>query len=643
MRFLKSMFLIAALLANGHLRAHAEPPDFAPRFADHMVLQHSAPVLIEGVASPGESVSLSLGSQSARVITGPDGRWSVSLDGQSPARRLTLAAATSQGVALRHDILLGDVFLCSGQSNMAFPVETALNPGTELNGPFPSEMRLLKVPQQTSVKTQTMLAAGSIWRPANHDTVSDFSAICYFFGRDHAVRTGLPVGLIDSSWGGSRIEAWISSGELATDPALAEALDLLAQYSANPAAAHERYGRSWEGWWTAQAAGYAPWQTGLAASRPVPGILRDWKDFGDPELDEHLGLVWFERTFTLEADDVAGSGLLSLGAMDEIDAVWVNGAFAGTSFGWGTPRTYFLPQGMLKAGTNRIVVGVHNSWGAGGMTGPEDALRLVLHERGEIPLKGSWTYEMASSAFGTPPLPPWQSISGLSGLHNAMIAPLAGLRLAGALWYQGESNVGEPERYENLLGHLAADLRRQFGENLPLIVFQLPEFGPLAYEAGKSDWSSLREAQRRFVMSDAASGLVVTLGTGEPTDIHPPNKQEPARRAGAVWPAINSASPERTGHSPQNAVRTGNAITIALPQTRERFGIAGSDDPIGFSVCMTDGTCRFTRPRLADHSLIFPKEDRQAVRVRYCWGDTPICNLMTPGGVPVTPFELKLP
>ena len=189
----------------------------------------------------------------------------------------------------------------------------------------------------------------------------------------------------------------------------------------------------------------------------------------------------------------------------------------------------------------------------------------------------------------------------------------------------------------------ASDLRRQFGEALPVLVFQLPEFGARSYVAGNSGWSALRDAQRRFVVEDPASGLVVVLGAGDPWDIHPPNKQEPACRAVPVWQAVNTAAPIRTGYSPESITRKGNTIRITLPQTKGPYLIAGSDAPIGFSLCETDGTCRFATASLSGRVLELRDAARRTSLVRYCWGDTPVCNLMSPDGAPVTPFELAVP
>jgi sialate O-acetylesterase len=639
----RALFISGMAIALPLGAALAQAPDFAPRFADRMVLQQGAPITVAGTAAPDAKVEVSLGAASASAAADSAGNWQATIPAQGPARNLSLTATTSEGTASRADIHIGDVFLCSGQSNMAHPVIHAMNPDQELAGPFSADLRLLKVPQKSSAAPEPALPEGSVWQAADRDSVSGFSAICYFFGRSHQARTGHPVGLIDSSWGGSRIEAWISPASLASDPQFSDGLALLKQYALDPAPAIRGYGANWEKWWASISPNYAPWLTGLGAPKRMPGEMRDWKTYGDPDLETHFGIVWFERTFTLPADAATGPATLSLGAMDEIDSVWVNGAFIGTTFGWGTPRTYTVPAGILKPGENRITVNVHNSWGAGGMTGPDAALNAILEDGTLVPLWGSWSYEKVPTSHGTPPVTPWSSVSGLSGMHHAMIAPLAGLRFAGALWYQGESNTGEAENYKDLLDRLAADLRGQFGAELPVLVFQLPEFGEKLEKAGNSGWSSLRDAQRRFVEGDVRSGLVVALGAGDEWDIHPPNKQEPARRAATVWDAIGTGSPVRTGYSPESMSRKGRTLRITLPEATGPYTTPGTNQPVGFAVCTSAGSCSFHTATLSGRTIELKKVPKGTNTVRYCWGDTPFCNLTAADGTPVTPFELRLP
>ncbi|MFN7057061.1 sialate O-acetylesterase, partial [Hyphomonas sp.] len=529
---------LAAALALSSLAACADAgPVLDARFMDAMVLQRGQPVTVSGSADPDAEITVTLGSAEAQARADASGRWEAELPALDAATGLTLRASSSRGARTFKDIAIGDVFLCSGQSNMAWPVRLALNPERELAKPLRPDMRLLQVPHVASVTRQSALPEGTRWQAANLHEVTHFSALCYFFGRDWQASEDVPVGLINASWGGSRIEAWISPDALRTAPHLTERLDLLGTYVADPAAATSAFGAIWERWWQA-AAGTTPWQDGLADPKPIPGELRDWKAFGDPELETYLGMVWHERRVTLTAAQAAGAAELSLGGIDEIDTVWVNGAFIGTTFGWGTPRQYTLPAGTLRAGENLILVNVHNGWAEGGMTGPEDTVFLRLASGDRVPLAGNWTYQKVPPELGGAPQMPWMSVSGLSGMHHGMIAPLAGTKLRGALWYQGESNAGEPETYENFLRLLTADFRDQFGETLPMLIIQLPEFGARMMTAGNSGWSSLRDAQRRFVMADEAAGLVVALGAGDEWDIHPPNKQEVTRRMRTVWDAL---------------------------------------------------------------------------------------------------------
>lgn len=641
---LKSFWLSACLAALCGTAAADAPPAFDARFSDGMVLQQGMPVAVSGTSDPLADVSVAIGA--ARALTRADeiGRWRAELPPLPAGTGLILEADSGDSRAVLSNISVGDVFLCSGQSNMAHPVSRALNPDTELAGPFPADIHLLKVPEKSSVTPQGSLPEGSHWQAASRETVENFSALCYFFGRDWQASQNVPVGLIGASWGGSRIEAWISPQRLRKLPHLADRLDLLALYASDPAAATRKFGQSWQTWWTS-VAGTSPWADGLTGATPVPGPLRDWKSFGDADIETHLGMLWYEKRVTLNETEAKGPAQLSLGGIDEIDSAWVNGAFVGTSFGWGTHRTYDIPDGTLRAGENRILINVHNGWGQGGMVGPEDALKITTASGKNIPVGQGWTYEKVDTALGQAPQTPWMSVSGLSGMHHGMISPLAGLNLRGALWYQGESNTGDAETYQSLLSLLTEDLRRQFGETLPLLVIQLPEFGPRMTVPGQSGWSALRNAQRRFVSEDARTGLVVALGAGDEWDIHPPNKQEVARRTRTVWDALLNSpdAPERTGHSPDLAVSEAPFVKIALPEAGGNYKTSGHSRPIGFLLCRAGGAdCTFAEAWVRGDTIEIDNPYSDAAIVRYCWGDTPVCNLMTPEGQPVTPFELTI-
>ena len=289
-------------------------------------------------------------------------------------------------------------------------------------------------------------------------------------------------------------------------------------------------GRMWEDWWRTHArAGTEPWQpeparTGEWADVPEP--MRNWKTWGVPLLARHDGLVWFRRTVTLTPAQASRAATLSLGAIDEVDQTWVNGRAIRNTFGWGTDRTYALPEGVLRAGENVIVVNVLSTWDAGGMTGPAEKLALAFDDGTKVALGGGWRYQVVPLEIGRPPRAPWESVAGLTTLYNGMIAPLGPFGVRGAVWYQGETNADAPAGYQAILAGLMSSWRAQLGAELPFVIVQLPGFGPAPTAPVESGWSDVRDAQRRAVAADPHAALAVTIDLGERDDIHPINKRD---------------------------------------------------------------------------------------------------------------------
>ena len=274
-------------------------------------------------------------------------------------------------------------------------------------------------------------------------------------------------------------------------------------------------------------------------------------------------MVWFRRSLNLSAAQAAGTAALSLGAIDEVDETWVNGRAVGNSFGWGTERTYQLPAGVLHAGENLIVVNVLSTWDAGGMYGPPEHMALRCADGSSVALGGQWRYQFVADSMGYPPRSPWESIGGLSSLHNAMIAPLEPYGLRGVLWYQGESNVGNAAQYQQLLAGLKDDWRRKFSSALPFLIVELPNFGAPPVAPLASDWASLREAQRRAVADDPlrSAGRDDRYRRPPGTCIHPTSRNSAAvlRARLDTWSTANgfplpAPRPRRRG-----ANRTGSS------------------------------------------------------------------------------------
>jgi sialate O-acetylesterase len=620
-------------------------------FADHAVLQRDVPINVWGTAAPGESVFISLGRSTAHAAADASGRWSATLTAMSAGGPFNLEARGNLG-SVQHatDILIGDVFLCSGQSNMELPVANAGDSSDEIRNSSNDSIRMLTVGHAASPTPLAQFPERLSWQAAAPATVPNWSAVCFFFARELQKSVHAPIGLIHSSWGGSNIRPWLSAAALQAQGGYDSGLRLLGVYAADQAAAQAQFGRLWEQWWrdkSGDQAGSEPWSaSGSGDWLPVPRGLGNWRDWGVPALGDFDGLVWFRTKITLTAAQAAAATSLDLGPINQVDETWINGRAVGNTFGYGTERTYSLTPGLLlRAGDNILVVNVLSTYGGGGLLKGGASRSLRLAGGGSVPLDGLWEYRVAPSAFGYPPRPPWESIGGLSTLYNAMIAPLRGFRIRGVLWYQGESNTGDAQSYQALLAGLMADWRRQFGTALPFLIVQLPNYGVPPVAPGESGWAAVREAQRRVVANDPYAGLAVTIDVGEPHDLHPTNKQDVGRRlARAARHVIYGESVVPSGPVSKSATRAGTQIVVRFSDVEGGLVTYSHQSPIGFELCGDNlGTCHYVNARI-DGTRV--KLDVPAgmlpSRVRYCWADSPVCTLFDKTGLPAGPFEMKI-
>lgn len=639
--------LIGFTAAAGLSAAPTQPPQrlLHEIFQDHAVLQRDRPIAVWGQSRAGDEISISFAGKAARVRASAQGRWHAELPALPAGGPYVLTVQAASGASQSiTDVLVGDVYLCSGQSNMELPVANSLDAAREIAVSKKDTIRLLTVAHASAPEPLRHFQAPVAWIAAAPDSVRDFSAACYFFARELQKSVAVPLGLIHASWGGSRIEPWISDAGLRSVGGFDARLDLLRLYARDKTAGDEAEGERWERWWRTRSP-TAPWKESGSDWRQAPEPMRDWKTWGVPELARHDGMVWFRRNVTLSAQQAAGTSTVSLGAIDEVDQTWVNGRPIGNSFGYGTERTYQLPAGVLRAGENSIVVNVLSTWDAGGMYGPPDHMALRFADGSAVPLGGEWHYQFVPASYGYPPRAPWESVGGLSSLYNGMIAPIAPYGLRGALWYQGESNTGDAASYQALLSALMRDWRHQLRAELPLLIVELPNFGKPAVAPGASDWASLREAQRRAVLEDAHAALAVTIDVGEPRALHPPNKQAVGERlARAARHLIYGASLSASDPVPAAAKRDGREVAVSFDGVDGALVTLSSQRAIGFELCGAEqSSCRFVDARVEPtRVLLNGSENPGATRVRFCWADAPLCNLYDRSGVPAGPFEIPI-
>ncbi len=617
-------------------------------FVEHAVLQRDRPIDVYGHATAGEEVSVALAGASARARADGQGKWAVQLPAQAAGGPHVLTARTGSRTQAVHDVLIGDVWLCSGQSNMEWPVRSTHDAWNEAALSANPGIRHVTIPRVTSAAPRAGFDVALEWKVAGPGNTEHFSAVCYYFVRELQKTAAVPQGIINASWGGTRIEPWMSDGALRQLPGYLPQLDLLGEYRINKPVAFWHWGETWQKWWSSQAAtgGKRPWlATGAdGAWRAAPAALEYWETWGLPELARHDGMVWFRAHAKLTASQARQAARLSLGMADDVDVTWVNGRAVGNTFGL-EPRLYGLPAKLLKAGDNLVVVNVHDFWGNGGLYGAAAERALLLADGTRIALT-DWEYQVAPRDLW-PPHAPWETLNGVNVLYNAMIAPLGKYGLRGVAWYQGEANgaLDDARRYEALLHGLMADWRRQFAAPLPFLVVQLASWNSLAAAPVDSGWARLRDAQRRAVAADGNAALAVTIDIGDRIDIHPMNKQDVGRRlARAARHLVYGEKISPSGAQPEAAQRVTEGVLVTLGGFDGDLRVIGAKDPAGFELCgATQESCRFVRAELRKQQVLLTDDAAaNATRVRFCWADYPLCNLFDTTGLPVGPFELDV-
>jgi sialate O-acetylesterase len=640
--------LLAAAAAAVVATAGEAAPRLDPIFSDHAVLQRERPITVWGRADPGERVRVSLGAARRAAKADRAGRWQVAFPAMKAGGPYRLAVAGRSGAgSAADDLLVGDVWLCSGQSNMEFPVARALNGDAEAASANDPEVRLLHVPQRTSVTAEPALPGDTAWRALTPATARDFPAACWFMVRELRRHEKVPFGMIGASWGGTRIRPWMDEAA-ARAAGGAEDAELLALYRRDPAAAGRRFGEIWGRWWrsvSGDAEGTEPWRNANRLEwRPFPSISI-WEGWGDPAFAEFNGHVWARKRFTLTADEAAAGGTLSLGVIDDLDMTFVNGVGVGSQFGWSNPREYRLAPGVLRAGENEVLVNIGDSWGAGGFQGGAERLSLTLSGGAARPLGEGWDYSVVPARYGSGPRAPWDSHAGLSTIYNAMIAPLGRYGLTGVAWYQGESDVGVPD-YDARLAAMMASWRRQFAApKLPFLIVGLANFGAPNAVPQASGWAALRDEQRQAAARDAHAALVVAMDLGERADIHPPNKQEVGRRLAQAARALVYGERGLAASGPEvaRATRAAGSIVVDFTGVTGRLTTYSGARATAFELCgETQQSCRWADATAAGSRVVLADDGKPATRVRYAWGEGAVVNLYDEAGLPAGPFEVGI-
>lgn len=649
MRF-GSVSLAALLLGTLPVAAQAQgtPPAFAGIFGDHAVLQRDAPIHVWGTAAPGASLQVVLGADSVAAVTDNDGHWQADLPALPAGGPYSLELNDGAQSTDLTDIMVGDVFLCSGQSNMEFALKYATNSWGMTQIAPDNNLRFITVARASSPTPLHELAAPAKWQTVGPDT-GDVSAVCYHMSKAIEKDQGVAVGMIDSFWGGTVIQAWISDQGLRPVKAYDTSLDALEHYAVAPDAAEAAWNQASRDSWQASEPDVATKLTWIKPAFDDAGWKSmtpsaPWEQSGDPDLANFDGIVWYRQVVTLTKAQAKAAKSLSLGPVDDADVTWVNGVLVGNTFGYDTPRDYTVPAGTFKAGRNVIVVRALDTGGGGGLWGKPEARKLVYEDGTAMTLPAEWKYKISGQVVpGAPVLgEPWASPNGLTNLYNAMIAPVAPYSLKGVAWYQGEANANAGAEYATLLPAMMADWRQAFDKpDLPFLVVQLANFGPVATTPGASGWAELRESQRIVVDNDAHAGLAVTVDIGDRSDIHPTQKTiVGARLARAARHVIYGEDVSAGGPDVTAVTRSGTDLVVTFRNTQGKLLTYSASQAIGFEVCTGPNACRYTNATVDGDHVVLPGANTPDARsVRYGWADAPYVNLYSADDLPAIPFE----
>lgn len=619
-------------------------------FSDHAVLQRDQPLTIWGTADAGRAVAVTLDGRTVTGSADARGKWRIALPPQPAGGPYTLKVSSEGRTVSRSDILIGDVYLCSGQSNMEFVVNNSTNAFGALHTAPNSQLRYLNVQKNNAAAPQEELAGKVAWTPLTPETVGEASAVCYYMARSLQASYKIPVGFIHASWGGTTIQSWIGAESLATMANYRDGLAAVAAYGADRSAGMRIEEARNEAWWDAHdpaAAAQRAWRLPDFddAAWPSATPSGSWKDSGTAGFKDFDGVAWYRSTVTLTAEQARQANQLNLGPIDAYDSTWVNGVRVGGSSTHWMWREYLVPAGVFKAGRNVIAVRVLSGGQGGGLSGQPGDRHIRLADGKQVALQAAWKVQRGSALKGlSVPPAPWDVPTSLTTLYNGMIAPLVGYKFKLAAWYQGESNVGAAQEYRALLPLLMRDWRQRFGQpDLPFVITQLTAFSAPSKAPGQSGWAELRAAQAASVAADAHAGLAVTLDVGDRFDIHPTQKTLVGERLARAARVVAYGGKGAPG-SPYavSAQRSGQDIVIAFRDTDGGLATYSSDRAIGFEVC-AGASCRYAEARPEGDAVRLPGAATAGVTsVRYAWSDAPFVNLFSGDDLPAAPFELEL-
>jgi len=611
--------------------------------SDGMILQRGAGAKVWGWADVGEKVTIKFNGKIYDTTAGADGKWEVKLSERKAGGPYTMEIDAGNHITLK-DIMVGDVWVCSGQSNMVLPMSRVSNRyPDEIAASKNDAIRQFLVPEKYDFKAPQQDLQSGRWESANPETVLRFTATGYFFAKALYEKYGVPIGLVNASVGGSPAEAWLSEEALKEFPEHLETAkkfkddDYINQIRTREKATNDAWYKLIRQRDKGLAAGEKRWYDPAfdASKWPTMKLPGYW---ADGELGPVNGVVWFRKDIGVP-DSMAGKpGRLLMGTIVDSDKIYINGRLVGTTSYQYPPRRYDVPSNLLRTGKNTIVARVVNTSGRGGFV-KNKPYQLTAAGR-TINLKGQWQYKLGATM---DPLPPTTFIQYKPlGLYNGMIAPLLNYTIKGVIWYQGESNTWKPFEYRKLFGALITNWRQKWNQgDFPFLYVQLANFMEAKDQPSESGWAALRDAQLE-TLSVPNTGMAVTIDIGEWNDIHPLNKKDVGRRLAlaARKLAYGDKNIVHSGPIYESMKIKGGKIVIIFKNVGSGL-IAKGGDLKHFAIAGPDKKFVWAKAKIKGKKVIvWSDEVAEPIAVRYAWADNPEgANLYNKEGLPASPFR----
>ncbi|MUT68252.1 sialate O-acetylesterase [Paenibacillus sp. NEAU-GSW1] len=617
--------------------------------SDGMVLQRNTQVKIWGWAPADQVISIRFLDQNCSTAVNEDGEWQVTLGTGDAGGPYDMVIETIDGTAQIKitNILLGDVWLCSGQSNMEMRM-------VSLKDIYPDEIkhsrndciRQFQVPMTYDFIQPKADIESGFWESADQQSVLNFTAAGYFCAVKLFEQYRVPIGLISASLGGAPAEAFMSEDALSLFPEYMTKLQKMKDRAYLEALIKEDQD-SLEAWRNKLNQDDEAISDDGQTLNETDSDVSFWPHIKVPSYWEEEGVgsfngaVWFRKEVEVPSSLTGGPTKLILGHIVDEDTVYINGTMIGTVPNQYVPRNYVIPEGLLNIGKNTILVRVVNYSGKGGFYKGKP-YHLEIGDQ-LIDLSGDWQYWVGAKC---DPLPAPNFVQwGPAGLYNGMIAPVVRYAIKGVLWYQGESNVRQPDEYEDLLKTLISDWRGKWGsEGFPFLYVQLPNFQEASDRPAESSWAELRDAQRR-TLAVPGTGMAVAIDIGEWNDIHPVNKRDVGYRLALAARKVAYGDDSVVGSGPvyQSAKQEGNRIVLSFSDTGSGLIVKDGGMLRHFAIAGADRAFVWANARIENNGVaVWHEQISNPVYVRYAWADNPEgANLYNSEGLPASPFTTE--